>query len=353
MKKKIMVRVIIGLFLLGLIIAGINLYIYSVHHEQTDNAQLEGDISPIIPKVSGYVTRVNIEDNQLVKKGDTLFEIDDRDLRNRVLLAQAAYNHALAGIEVMRSDLSSAHASTEVENAHQLVTNAALKTAEARLWKAQQDFQRYKNLLEDEAATQQQFDAVKTEKEVAESELAVLKKQVFTATQQTSASQSEARTKSRQIAVAQALVDQRKADLEFAQLQLSYTVVTAPAAGYVSKKNIQVGEYVNAGQTLFSLIESSDLWVVANFKETQLERIRVGSEVEIRVDAFEDQPLKGTVLSFAKATGARFSLLPPDNATGNFVKVVQRIPVKIKITSGGETVKRLAPGMSVKVAVSI
>jgi membrane fusion protein (multidrug efflux system) len=353
MKKKIILRLFFSFLIIGGLIFGIKTFIYSKNHEETDNAQLETNINPIIPKVSGYITGLKIEDNQLVKKGDTLFTIDDRDLSNRVILAEAAYRNAMANVEVMRSNLSSANATTEINNANQLVSDASIKTAEAKLWKAQQDFQRYKNLLEDDAATQQQFDAAKTDKEVAEAELSVLRRQLLSSGKQLNASKTEAHTSLKQIAVAQAIVEQRKADLEFARLQLSYSVVTAPADGYVSKKSIQLGQYVNAGQTVFSLIENTDIWVIANFKETQLKKMKVGSEVEIKVDAFDDKPLKGVVLSFARATGARFSLLPPDNATGNFVKVVQRIPVKILITEAGETLKRLSPGMSAKVAVAI
>ncbi len=353
MKKTTVIRLLIGILVGAGMYFGVQAYLYALRHEETDNAQLEGDISPIIPKVSGYVTGLHIEDNLVVRKGDTLFTIDDRDFRNRVLLAEAAYQHALASLEVMRSNLTHAHATTDVNNANQSASDAAIKSAEARVWKATQDFGRYRNLLADNAATQQQFDAAKTEKDVAEAQLLVLQRQLLSATRQTTVARTEAVTQSKQIAVARSVVAQREADLEFARLQLSYCVVTAPADGYVSKKTIQLGQYVNAGQTLFSLIDNTHLWVVANFKETQLEGMQVGDPVEIEVDAFKNKPLKGVVTSFARATGARFSLLPPDNATGNFVKVVQRVPVKILITEGSGIMQRLGPGLSVKVAVDL
>lgn len=352
-KKKFILPIFIGLLAIGGIIWGVNSYIYSRHHEETDDAQLEGNINPIIPKVAGYITSVLVEDNMFVKKGDTLFTIDQRDLANRVMLAEAAYNNALANLDVMRSNLSSAHANTDINHANVETSDASIKSAEVRVWKANQDFERYKNLLADNSTTQQQFDAAKAEKDAADAQLVVLQKQLTTAQKQTQASQSQTISTEKQISVALATIEQRRADLEFARLQLSYTVITAPTDGVVSKKSIQVGQFVNAGQMLFSLVADDALWVVANFKETQLEKMKVGDEVEIEVDAFADKRLKGKVASFSKATGAKFSLLPPDNATGNFVKVVQRIPVKIIMADEHAVQERLSAGMSVKVAVAV
>ena len=351
--KKIFLPLFIGLLAVTGIIWGIKSYLYSRHHEETDNAQLEGNISPIIPRVPGYIAKLFIEDNQAVKKGDTLFTIDERDLRNRVMLAEAAYNNAVASLDVMRSNLSSAYASTDISNANAETSEAAINNAKVRVWKATQDFDRYKNLLADNSATQQQFDAAKAEKDAAESQLVVLQKQLIASEKQTKASQTQSVSTAKQINVAEAIVQQRKADLEFAELQLSYAVITAPADGVVSKKSIQVGQFVNAGQMLFSLVANDELWVVANFKETQLSRMVVGDVVEIEVDAFKDKPLKGIITSFSKATGAKFSLLPPDNATGNFVKVVQRVPIKIIIAEQADILQKLSAGMSAKVAVTL
>jgi membrane fusion protein (multidrug efflux system) len=353
LKKKFILYFFLAIIAVVGIPYGIKSYLYSHHHEETDNAQLEGNISPIIPKVAGYITDLMIEDNKRVKKGDTLFKIDERDLHNRVTLAEAAYNNALASLEVMRSNLSSAYANTDITNANVASSDAAIQSAEVRVWKANQDFERYSNLLSDNAATQQQFDEAKAEKDGALAELTLLKMKLLTAEKQTRASQTESVSSTKQIGVAQAIVEQRKADLEFARLQLSYTVVTAPTDGVVSKKSIQVGQYVNAGQALFSIVANDDLWVVANFKETQLAKMKVGDEVDIVVDALNDQPLKGVVTSFSRATGAKFSLLPPDNATGNFVKVVQRVPVKILIAGKSGVLEKLSAGMSVKVAVAV
>jgi membrane fusion protein (multidrug efflux system) len=232
-------------------------------------------------------------------------------------------------------------------------SSAAIKNAEVRLWKASQDFERYQNLLNENSTTRQQYDAAKAEKDAAEAQLTVLKKQLETAVKQTKASASQTVSTQKQADVAQTIVEQRKADLEYALLQLGYTIVTAPVDGVISKKSVQTGQYVNAGQMLFSIVANDKLWVVANFKETQLEKIKPGQSVEIEVDAFDKQPIKGRITSFSRATGAKFSLLPPDNATGNFVKVVQRVPVKIEFTEKPALAKQLSAGMSVKVVVRL
>ena len=352
-KKKFILPAFIATLAIVGITWGVKSYIYSRSHEETDNAQLEGNISPIIPKVAGYISEVFIEDNQPVKKGDTLFKIDERDLRNRVSLAEAAYKNAIANLDVMRSNLTSANANTDINNANAETSDASIKNAEVRVWKANKDFQRYKNLLAENSATQQQYDAAKAEKDAADAQLVVLQKQYATAIKQTQASQSQTLSTAKQISVAQAIIEQRKADLEFAKLQLSYTAIIAPSDGVVSKKSIQLGQFVNAGQLLFNIVSDGELWVVANFKETQLSKMMVGDSVEIEVDAFKSKPIKGVITSFSKATGAKFSLLPPDNASGNFVKVVQRVPVKIEFAEQPEILKRLSAGMSVVVAVTI
>jgi len=352
LKKWIMPFIIGKLALVG-IIWGIDTWIYSRHHEETDNAQLEGNINPIIPRVSGYISQLSIEDNQTVKKGDTLFIIDDRDFINRVQMAEAAYSNALASLDVIRSNVSTANANTDITDANVATSYAAIKNAQVRLWKADQDFTRYDNLLKASSATQQQYDAARAEKDAAEAQLTVLQKQWDAAIKQTRASKTQTASTEKQIGVALSTIQQRRADLEQAKLQLSYTVVTAPTAGVVSKKSIQIGQFVNAGQMLFNIVADGDLWVVANFKETQLSRINIGDEVEIEVDAFKGSPVKGKITSFSKATGAKFALLPPDNATGNFVKVVQRVPVKINLSQHPGIVQKFSAGMSVKVAVSV
>jgi membrane fusion protein (multidrug efflux system) len=338
-KKKRKPLLILAIVLVSAAAFGINKYIYSLHHEDTDDAQIDADINPVLARVSGYVEEIRFEENQHVSKGDTLVKLDDRDLGIKVQQAKAALDNAMANTSVSRANVGTAQANVATASSN-------VEAAKVRVWKAEQDFNRYENLLKDKAITQQQYDAAKAEKLSAEAQLQSAMKQMTSASMQGQAS-------GQQVSVAQSLITQRQADLDFATLQLSYASIVAPVSGLASKKNIQVGQFINAGTPLFSIVSESGIYVVANFKETQLDEMRTGLPVEIKIDAFPDQKISGTVYSFSPATGAKFSLLPPDNATGNFVKVVQRVPVKIKLNADKETMDKLRPGMSVAVSVKI
>ncbi len=331
--------IILAIVLVTAAAFGIQKYIYAMHHEDTDDAQVDADINPVLSRVAGYVNEIRFEENQHVNKGDTLVKLDDRDLQIKVLQAQAALDNAVASIAVAKANTGTARANISTASSN-------VETAKVHVWKATQDFNRYQNLLADKAVTQQQFDAAKAEKLSAEAQLESITKQ------QTAASMQE-QSASQQIVVAQSTIAQRQADLDFAKLQLSYATILAPASGFASKKNIQTGQLVNAGTPLFSVVSENGVYIVANFKETQLGKMKTGLPVEVTADAFSDQAIQGTVYSFSPATGAKFSLLPPDNATGNFVKVVQRIPIKIKLNAGKEILERLRAGMSVRVSVKI
>ena len=296
---------------MGGIVFGIRTVTFYRHHVETDDAQFEAHIAPVLPKVAGYVTEVAVHDNEKVAAGQVLVRIDDRDLRSRVDTARASLENAKAAVAVAQADA------------------AARRTQSER---AAADLARYARLRQKEEVSQQQYDAAKA---AAEAE----------------GSQAEAARKS--IEAARAQVAQKKADLEYAELQLSYATIPAPAAGFVSRKNVEVGQYVQAGQPMLAIVSEVEPWVVANFKETQLKKMRVGQPVDIRVDAYPKVVFRGKVESFAAATGAKFALLPPDNATGNFTKVVQRVPVKIVLTEPPDAAHPLRPGMSVTAIVSV
>lgn len=338
-KRKKIIPIILAVIVITAAVVGIRKYTFAMHHEETDDAQIEGSMTSVVARISGYVDNVMVQDNQKVQPGQLLVKIDDRDLKIKELQAEASLENAKAGVNVTQATISSV--ATGIATAQ-----ANLDAAEVRVWKATEDFKRAQKLLSDKAITQQQFDATKADKETAESMLEVAKKQLASAQAQTAAS-------SEQTNVAGSSVKLRQADVDFAKLQLSYAAVTAPFGGVVSKKNVQPGQYVQAGTPLFSLVSDSDIWVVANFKETQLERMQPGQTVDIKVDAYEDIDFKGYVESFSPATGAKFSLLPPDNASGNFVKVVQRVPVKIRIRADKDMLAKLHPGLSVKVTVNL
>lgn len=333
---------------------GISKYQHGKYHEETDDAQVEANISPVIPRVSGYVKEVRVKDNQRVKKGDTLLLLDERDLALRVQQAEAA-------LATAKSNLGAAEATTNASKANITSSHAAISTIEAQieaakvtLWRATQDFERYSNLIKDHSITQQQFEQASAAKQTAEKQLQILAQQKNQATQQTNAVASQSNATSSQIRIAGSVIKQREVEVAEAKLNLSYAVVTAQEDGLVSKVNVQDGQFIQAGQSLFSIVINQDVWVVANFKETQFENMKVGQKVVVHADAFPSHSFEATLTSFSPATGSRFALLPPDNSSGNFVKVVQRLPVKIEFkNSTDELVKQLRPGMNVTVDVHI
>lgn len=335
--KKIIFPIILGLVLVGALGFTAKEYFYYKSHETTDNAQVDADISPVIARASGYVTEIRFEDNQYVKAGDTLVVLDDRDYRIRLQQAEAALMAARRSVNVSQSAVTEARANIATAEAN-------IETAKVKLWKANEDYNRYKNLYDDHAITKAQFDNAKAEKDGAEAGLAAAQSQIPVVNKRVGTNKEQVQETASGIAL-------READVEYAKLQLSYTVITAPVSGIISKRSIQVGQLVQAGQSLFAIVHEKGLYVTANFKETQMSDLKIGEPVDIEVDAFPDKSIRGTIESFSGATGAKFSLLPPDNATGNFVKVVQRIPVRIKFNDDTAFTNQLRAGMSVYVIV--
>jgi len=338
-KSKKVLPLIITLVVIAALGFGISKYIYSIHHEDTDDAQIDADIDPVLTRVTGYVNEIRFEDNQHVNKNDTLVKLDDRDLAIKVQQSQAALENAIANVAVAKANASTAQANYATAQSN-------VEAAKVRVWKATEDYERYQKLITDKAVTQQQFEAIKAEKLSAESQLEAINKQQLAADMQI-------RSAEQLVTVAQSTIASRQADLDYAKLQLTYASITAPASGITSRKNILPGQLVNAGSPLVAIVSDSGVFVTANFKETQLTKMKEGLKTEVVVDAFKSQPIEGTVYNFSAATGAKFSLLPPDNATGNFVKVVQRVPVKIKLKADKEIMAKLRPGMSVRVSVSL
>ncbi|MCC6288502.1 MAG: HlyD family secretion protein [Chitinophagaceae bacterium] len=335
--KKIIFPIILAGVLIIALIFTLKEYFYFQSHQETDNAQIDADISPVIARVGGYVKEIRFQDNQVVKAGDTLVILDDRDYVIKLQQAEAALASVKQSVNVARYAVAETKSNIATAQAN-------VQAAKVRVWKATEDFNRYQNLLNDHAITKAQFDAVKAEKESAEAALLAAQTQVPVINKRIGTSEQQTEAYATNIAP-------KQSDVDYAKLQLSYTVITAPADGIVSKRNVQLGQLVQQGQPLVSIVNDEDLYVTANFKETQMEHLRIGEKVDIKVDAFPHKSIKGTVESFAGATGAKFSLLPPDNATGNFVKVVQRVPVRIKLEAATEDSASLRPGMSVKVVV--
>ena len=339
--KKKLFRIAL-LFLLAAAVAG-GWYIWQDGKVTTDNAAIEGTIVTLSPKVQGYVKAVHIKDNQVVKAGDVLVEIDPADYQIKRDRAAAVLSAAKAAAGAAQSSLAttSISAPSGLEGAR-----AQVASAQANWEKAAADRQRMESLFREGACSQQQWDqAVATEASLR----AALEK-----------SQADARSASTApsvIATAQSTTEQlaaqvRQAEVELAQAEqdLANTKIIAPVDGRITKRSVELGNYVQAGQQLGSLV-GTELWVVANFKETQLKRMHPGQTAEIRIDAYPGVTLKGRVDSLQAGTGAHFSLFPAENATGNFVKVVQRVPVKIVLEAQPESSIHLGPGMSVEPTV--
>ncbi|RZM30029.1 MAG: HlyD family secretion protein [Pedobacter sp.] len=339
-KKNKIIPIILGVLIVIGAIFGTKQYLYYNKHVDTDDAQIDGDISPVVARVGGYVQEIKFEENTSVNEGDVLVKLDKSDYQIKLEQAMAGEKGANAGVGVSQSQIAATSANTSTAKAN-------IEAARIQLSLAQKDFDRYANLIKDGSITQQQFDQAKAQKESAQAAFTAANDQYIAAVKQVGTTQS-------QLAVSSNGVTQRQADVDFAKLQLSYTDIKAPATGIVSKKNVQKGQLVQPGQSLFSIVNDKNIYVTANFKETQLEEITPGLKVKIEADAYPDADIQGEVYNFAPITGAKGSLLPPDNATGNFVKVVQRVPVKIKIINASKDIlAKLRPGMSVKVSVSL
>lgn len=332
---------------------GISKYTHAKHHAETDDAQVDANIVPVIPRIGGYVNEVRVKDNQHVKKGDTLLMLDDRELRIKVEQAEAALSTAQSSLNAARSTTNAATAGIATSRANVSTIDAQIEAAKVNVWRSTQDYNRYANLIQDHSVTQQQYEQAVAAKETAEKQLQILEQQKRQASVQTNVVASQSTATGSQIGIAAATIKQRRVDVENAKLNLSYTIVTAPEDGMASKVNVQPGQFIQAGQSTFSIVHSNDVWVVANFKETQFNKMRVGQKVMVHADAFPGRDFEAKVTSFSPATGARFSLLPPDNASGNFVKVVQRLPVKIEFSNQDTFVKQLRPGMNVTVDVQL
>lgn len=315
-KRRSIVFALLGVALLALIAGGVRKLIWARAHVSTDNAQVDGHILPVLPKVGGYVLTVAIQENQPVRAGDTLVVLDDRDYRARLQQAEADLAIALATVS-SRQRVGQA--------------DAAVRQAQANAEKAHADLDRITPLAAQGIVSRQQLDAAQTAVRGADAALAAAQAALLGA---------DAR-----VASARAWRDQ-------AALQVSYTRIIAPMAGVVSKKSVELGQLVQPGQPLMSVVPLDDVWVTANLKETETADVSPGDVVAFTVDAYPGKHFQGHVESLSPATGARFSLLPPDNATGNFTKVVQRVPVRIRLDQPNDPAHPLRPGMSVDVTIT-
>ena len=339
LNKKVFFASILGLLIFGGGMFILNEMNYYERHVETDDAHIDADISPVISRIGGFVDTIRFEENERVSKGDTLLILDGRDYLAKLDQAEASLSSAESMIDVSEANLMSAEASIGA-------ALADVDVAKMRITKTGSDFEKAESLLKSGAVNQQQIEVIKAEKDAATAFLS-------SSSARLRAAQKQADAQRDNVKASLSAINVKKADIEFAKLQLTYSTITAPVSGIVSRKTIQSGELVQTGQALFSIVNDASTYVTANFKETQLERMHRGQSVDVQVDAFPDTEFRGVISSFSPATGSAFQLLPADNATGNYVKVVQRVPVKI-VFNGNATMRRvLKPGMNARVVVTL
>jgi membrane fusion protein (multidrug efflux system) len=340
-------------------------YLHAISHEETEDAFVEAHVVSISPRIPGHIARVFITDNQLVHKGQLLIELDPSDYEVALTAAEARLRSAEASVQEARATASATRniliqRQAEIDSQKSGLAQVRAEVAEVRAAHTRDDSDliRIKKIADAGAVSRQEFDHAKAQADMARAKLHSAQRQVDTHSAQIAqaraglaAAEDELHRTDAQVEIKLAEMNEAQAEVEQAKLNLSYTRITAPCDGHLTKKAVEPGTYVQVGQKLFSIV-SSETWVIANFKETQIAEMRPGQAVEIKVDTYPDTVFHGHVDSIQRGTGSRFSLLPPENATGNFIKVVQRVPVKIVLDNPKSTVL-LAPGMSVIPSVDI
>lgn len=338
--KKLIYNIVVGLLIIISIVWVSARFIHLGNVEYTDNAQVKQLIVPVNSRVQGFIKKICFEEYQPVCKGDTLVIIEDAEFRFRLAQSEADYQSALSGKTVMTSTINTTSNNIEV-------SDAGVQEAKVLLDNSEREYNRYKNLLGQDAVTRQQYDAVKTNYEALKARYELLLRQ-----KKSAALVKQEQTK--RLDQTDAGIKLAQAALEIARLNLSYTVIVAPCNGTTGRKEIQEGQLVQPGQTMVDIVDEKEKWVVANYKETQTAHICNGQLVDIEVDAVPEIKFKGVVKSISRATGASFSLIPQNNSAGNFVKVEQRIPVRIEFSNDNrpEDMSRLRAGMNVECVVN-
>lgn len=329
---------IAGLTIITLSIWGISSLWNVYKYEETNDAQVQEYINPLISRAGGFIVSIKFDENQEVKKGDTLLVIDDREYRIQQKQTEAALLSARAQIEVLQSNVETLTKTAEVNKSQ-------IAAAKARSWKQQLDYNRYKKLFEVESATQQQLENLKASLDISKADEQATIESYQAALSKVNDSRSQQTVVQSEIKKLEALLDRHKLDV-------TYTVITAPYNCRMGKRTIEKGQMIDAGQVLAYIVDNeTDKWVIANYKETQVGQMHIGEIAEIEADAFPGQKFKGQIISLSPATGSSFALLPPDNSTGNYVKIVQRVPVRIKLTGTTKEIESLKAGMNVNVTI--
>lgn len=335
--RNIVLNSVCALFFLAGALWFSRFFLNHLKYEITNNAYVDQYIVPVNIRVSGYIKEIRFFEHQYVHAGDTLLVLDDREYKIRLQEATAALMDAENTKEVLNSVSNTSQINIAVQDAN-------MAEAEAQLWQTEQDYHRYERLLADEAVSRQQFEQMKASYDASRARFEALKQQ-----RETARSQSDEAAK--RAAGADAAILRREAERDMAELNLSYTVVTAPFDGYMGRRSLETGQYIQAGQSISYLVRNNQKWVTANYKETQIGNIYLGQKVHIKVDAYKDKKITGIVTAISEATGSKYALIPTDNSAGNFVKIQQRIPVRIDFVDvDEEDLGLLRAGMMVEVA---
>lgn len=333
--RNITLNTVCILLVLGGISWTVNYFWKYVNYEITNDAVVDQYITPVNIRVSGYISEVRFTEHQPVKAGDTLLILDNREYLIKLKDAEAALLDAKASKDVLGSGIETSHTNVGVQEAN-------IAETKARLWQLEQEHRRYANLLADESVSRQQYEQVKANYEAMAARYDALLRQK-------QAAQSQYSETKKKTGSADASILRKEAELDMAKLNLSYTLVIAPYDGYMGRRTLETGQLVQAGQTLAYLVRGKDKWVTANYKETQISHIYIGQQVRIKVDAFEGRIFRGRVTAISEATGSKYSLVPTDNSAGNFVKIQQRIPVRIELDDvSPEDMSLLRAGMMVE-----
>ncbi|MHA6697481.1 HlyD family secretion protein [Chryseobacterium sp. A321] len=353
-KKSNLVNILVFILILGGLVFVAKSYYRTGSDRFTNAAQVESYINPINTRVSAYIKEIRFEEHQFVKKGDTLLILDDREIQTQVGQANAAYMAAIASRNSTTTSVRTAINNVGTVGANVQAAKASIDVAKARLWNAEQNFNRYKNLLMDEAVTQQQYDQMKTDYTAQKAQLESQISQYQSVINSKTTSELSVNEVQSRLGMNDAEIIRTKNALEMAKLNLSYTVITAPHDGIMGRRIVNIGQLLSPSQQVATIVDSNHIWVTANYREKQMQNVTVGGLASLKIDALGGKEFEGVVKAISGATGAKYSAVPLDNSTGNFVKVQQRIPIRIEFTKNNEKedLSKLRAGMNVEVTLN-
>ncbi|HLV46463.1 MAG TPA: HlyD family secretion protein [Flavobacterium sp.] len=352
-KRAKIINYLVLILVLGGLFWVVKAYFNIGNDRYTNAAQVESFINPINTRVSAYIKEIRFIEHQYVKKGDTLIILDDREIQTQLGQAEAAYMSALASKNAVLNSVKTATNNVNTATSNAQSAKASIEATKARLWNTEQNYKRYENLLKDEAVTRQQFDQIKSDYEAQKAQLEAQISQYQAAVNAKTTSELSVNEVQSRLAMNDAEIKRTENALEMAKLNLSYTVITAPHDGIMGRRTVNIGQLLNPSQQVATIVDINNLWITANYRENQMKNVTIGGLAKIKVDALGGKEFEGKITAISGATGARYSAVPVDNSTGNFVKVQQRIPVRIEFTENNkpEDLKLLRAGMNVEVTL--